>query len=167
MKKYINNEEGFTLIEVVLSILILAIVSAIVIQLYITANEVSDHAKQTDWAVTQTSSAVEILEAYESPYEALAHTFFEGGDSSEGENLIFSNTIYYDEGLKRTDVSNAAFTLTVLLAPKEAPSILSTDVTGNDQEEVNVMMLIDAQLKDSEDKVLSQHTLGHYYTFMR
>lgn len=165
--KYINNEDGFTLIEVVLSILILAIVSAIVIQLYITANEVSDHAKQTDWAVTQTSSAVEILEAYKDPYQAMAHSFFESADLEEGDGFKITSMIYYDEDLATTDVSNAVYTLTVQMLPKEPANIIGSDVTGSDQEQVNIMMIIDTQLKDSEDKVLSQHTLGHYYTFVR
>lgn len=164
---YIKNDEGFTLIEVILSILILAIVSAIVIQLYITANEVSEHAKETDWAVTQTSSAVEILEAFDSPYEAMTHKFYAQGEIESNDSFNLSNTIYFDESYEVTDLSNAVYTLKVQMAPKEVPSILTKEITGTSIEEINVMMLIDAQLIDGEGKVLSQHTLGHYYTFER
>ena len=70
MLKRLNNNEGFTLLEVILSIAIVAILSGFILQMFIVAADANTKAQNIDIASAKAANVIEQIKACES-FEAM------------------------------------------------------------------------------------------------
>ncbi len=91
-----RDTRGFTLVEIIISIGVLAVVSAFVMQLFIGSSNVQIKARDMDQAAMQAQAALEYYKAYGSCDPGRSHgDFLRGGVYSE-EDGAFSLQLFYD-----------------------------------------------------------------------
>ncbi len=91
-----SNENGFTLMEAVISIAVLAIISGFILQMFIVSNNVNNKAGDIDSGNSMIFTAVELFKKNQSMEEFLKEDFFSG---STVINNNYNTTIYkcYDK----------------------------------------------------------------------
>ena len=107
-----RDTRGFTLVEIIISIGVLAVVSAFVMQLFIGSSNVQVKARDLDQASMQAQAALEYYKAFGGcdPGED-SGGFLRGGFYSE-EGDVFSLQLYYDINWNRKDYQDSeGFTL--------------------------------------------------------
>ena len=70
----LKNEDGFTLLEIILSIAILAVISGFILDMFIVSSNVNKSAQDLDIASTKAANALELFKSQGSPegYAALS-----------------------------------------------------------------------------------------------
>jgi len=135
MKRLLKNE-GFTLIEVIMSIAILSIVSAVVLQLFISSMDLNNKSRTIDVAGVYAANAIENLKAL----------------TSEEARVIKQDQewLYDSDWQLINDNKSAQFKLVVKLRE-------NTNVAENFYE-------IQSKMIDQKtDEVLVEYITGHYY----
>ncbi|VDN46387.1 conserved protein of unknown function [Petrocella atlantisensis] len=64
MKKFVGREQGFTLIEIIISIALLSVVSVIVLRLFVLSYTINEDAKISDGANTLIVNQLETMKTY-------------------------------------------------------------------------------------------------------
>ncbi len=65
MKKFVGREQGFTLIEIIISIALLSVVSVIVLKLFVLSYTINEDAKISDGANTLIVNQLETMKTYD------------------------------------------------------------------------------------------------------
>jgi len=65
MKKFVAREQGFTLIEIIISIALLSVVSVIVLRLFVLSYTINEDAKISDGANTLIVNQLETMKTYD------------------------------------------------------------------------------------------------------
>lgn len=108
-----RDDRGFTLVEIVISIGVLAVVSAFVIQLFIGSSNIQIKARDMDQASMQAQAALEYYKTFGGCDPGRARgDFLRGGFYSE-DGGAFSLRLRYDINWNRTDLQDTddGFTL--------------------------------------------------------
>lgn len=171
--KCIKSEKGFTLIEIILSILILSIISGVVIQLYIAAKDLSDRAKETDLAIITAGNAIELLKHSDHPLMALQHEFFELANMDNAASVefldqdTFNVVLYYDEDFVSCHELRARYNMVIILKKADQDTVIEEPLEGDlirDSELLDIWVVV---TKIEGDLVLAEHQLSHFYAYVR
>ena len=113
------TSSGMFLIELILSILIFAIVSAICVQFFMKSYRQSQEAKQLSFASTKAAAVGEIISASDSDEEAkmLINRAFDGADT-DGDVA----RLYFDKEFKNCGEDEAVYTVIVVIDDEESAS---------------------------------------------
>ena len=88
-----RRNDGFTLIEVIISIAILSLVSVVTLQLFITAQSVNTNSRHRDIASTLASNCIEAIKTYDNldrllsdfdSFQPVGNDYLSGTDLDEG-----------------------------------------------------------------------------------
>lgn len=158
-----DNEEGFTLIEVILSILILAIVSGVVIRLFMTSKDLGDQVKLEDMATFEAANVIEVAKSMDDPWDIENHQLFEMADVSD-ENLL----VYYDASFEVVDEKQASFVMEVTIVEDGIPLIVDEFFEEDGRQIVSALYDIEVAITDMEtNELMTKQVSSHYYTFVR
>lgn len=122
MKHRIKSKKGFTLVEMIISVAFLAVISLVLAELFISAQNCLDKAHDLDQGVHIAKKAIETFKAGERPEDFINSESAHSSDISESGDTIIIKT-YYDEDwnvLNPSDdllQSKTAFTSAVKIRP--------------------------------------------------
>lgn len=92
-----NNEKGFTLVEVIISIAVLSILCVIFLQLFVKADTVLDDSKILDQVIVDTGTAVEQVKAMVSLEALTKDNLFKDYEIAEKEgSLVMTKSLLSD-----------------------------------------------------------------------
>lgn len=91
-----KNNKGFTLVEVIISIAVLSVVCAIVLRLFVVADEISKKSKNEDIAVIYAINAIEKCKASES-IKAILESFNQDGAKITENNNAIKIEYFFDD----------------------------------------------------------------------
>ncbi|MDF2533609.1 MAG: hypothetical protein K0Q65_3190 [Clostridia bacterium] len=122
----IKNNRGFTLVEVIIAIGVIAIASVIILQLFITAKNLNQKSEDLDKSILASTSIVELIKSGKAPGDIKANPSIEYALIDESNDIISIN-MYYDNkwNLIESKDTNLCYTLTAVIAP--AASINTKD----------------------------------------
>jgi len=83
-----RNEKGFTLVEVIISIAALGIICAVLLRLFVLAGATNNQANDVQDAQIAVTSAVEVLAASDTVYDALDALGISHSDSITAESFV-------------------------------------------------------------------------------
>jgi prepilin-type N-terminal cleavage/methylation domain-containing protein len=89
MKKLLSREQGFTLIEIIISIALLSIVSVIVLRLFVLSYTINEHAKISDEANTLVINQLETMKTYDHLEVFLTEYSWLDGTPNEYQGQLF------------------------------------------------------------------------------
>lgn len=163
---FINNQDGFTLIEIIMSIVILAIVSGIVIQLFMVSKDLGNDAKVIDLATINAANAIEIVKSLDNPADVNNHEFFSQSNHAVDEYLV----MYYDENFDICHEDIASYVMEMSIQADNDYLTLSVDEYFNADGRELVSTLYDIEVLviniETGDLVTNQLS-SQYYTFVR
>lgn len=122
----IKNNRGFTLVEVIIAIGIIAIASVIILQLFITAKNINQKANDLDKSILASTSIIELFKSGKAPGDIKADSSMEYALIDESNNII-NIYMYYDDNwslIESKDI-NPCFTLTAVITPVSSISLES------------------------------------------
>lgn len=156
--------DGFTLVEVILSIMILAIVSGVVIKLFMTSKDLGDQVKLADMATFEAANAIEIAKASDGPFDSLMQPFFEGAEVEPDGFLC-----YYNEDFELTENHlEAIYVMSVTFSEAGTPLIVDEFFEDEGRQVVSALYDITVTVKIMDtDEVVTRQISSHYYTFVR
>ncbi len=106
-KNRLNNQEGFTLLEVIISIAILAVSSVFILEMFVTSADANLRAKSYDTALSKAVAFIEEFKSREEPPE--------NSDIEEIE-------IFYDKNfIETSDQSLASYKITMTTQEDTTP----------------------------------------------
>lgn len=116
-----KNNDGFTLLEIVISIAALSFISIFILQMFMASSNLNERAKNTDIAVNLAISEIENFKKYSCLSDYLAANDL--GNISENSRTI-TIRLYYDKGwntmgLSETVPENAGYYLAMDINPDE------------------------------------------------
>jgi hypothetical protein len=111
MKKgiYKHNHSSIFLMEIIIAILFFSVVSAICLNIFVYSQTLSDQTGDLNFAVSQCSSIAEILQAADSPENAVTLLTELKVATSNGHSVILE----YDTNYQPCEADTAAYILTV------------------------------------------------------
>lgn len=164
----IENQEGFTLVEVIISIAVLGLICAVVLRLFVLANEVSEQSRIEDIASIYASNAIEVCKQSSNLDEIKQHSFFKGAKFIKDEPLYLEGLIEYNDNWQllphktNEEMSNPAYQLEFVL--KQAD--VSGKATVKDVALMDISIIINQFEKETmQDKVLLEYTTKKYFVF--
>jgi len=122
MKRRIKDKKGFTLVEMIISVAFLAVISLVLTELFISAQNCLDKAHDLDQSVHIAKKTIETFKAGEKPEDFINSEPAQSSDISESGDTITVKT-YYDDNWQVLDPSDdllqtkTAFTSTVEIKP--------------------------------------------------
>jgi len=122
MKRLIKRKNGFTLVEMIISVAFLAVISLVLAELFISAQNCLDKAHDLDQSVHIAKKTIETFKAGENPEDFIKSESAHSSDISESGHIITVKT-YYDEDWQVLDPSDdmlqskTAFTSSVEIKP--------------------------------------------------
>lgn len=122
MKHSIKSKKGFTLVEMIISVAFLAVISLVLAELFISAQNCLDKAHDLDQSVHIAKKTIETFMAGENPEDFINSESTRSSDISESGDTIAVKT-YYDEDWRILDLtdellqSKTTFTSTVEIKP--------------------------------------------------
>ena len=115
-----NNKKGFSLIEVVVAIGMIAVISGFILQLFITAKSINQKSNDLNESILLSTNIIEIFKSGDTPADLLKHPMAQYALTS-GEGDAFSFTMYYDNqwNLLKNQHAETAFNLKAEVMPIE------------------------------------------------
>lgn len=111
-----RNNKGFTLIEIIISIAVLSIISAIFLELFIKADSVQKQGKNIDDKVFLVSNLLEMLTA-EKDIDSFIQQSAPAAERAENSRRELD--FYYDKALKAVPQEESVYYLCLVLEKKE------------------------------------------------
>ncbi|MDR1066166.1 MAG: hypothetical protein LBL35_01850 [Clostridiales bacterium] len=141
VKRRLSGEEGFTLLEAVISIAAIAFVSGFILEMFIVSADLNARSRATDLGGSLAVSAVELFKKQKAPNDYAREDFFRSGlvnSGDDGQIIILKG---YDESFNETlvDLRNDTD------PPKELKFMLSVKV---DRKETDGLYSISAAVID-------------------
>lgn len=123
MRSIKNNNYGFTLVEVIISIAVLSLICGIVLKLFVLSNDVSKKSRIEDVASIYAMNVIEICKQVDAPSMALDHPFLQSAKVKRDDNLNFDGVIYFDDNWQPVDsqevITNHTFELQLNVAKRQ------------------------------------------------
>jgi prepilin-type N-terminal cleavage/methylation domain-containing protein len=117
----VTDESGFSLLESLISVAILAVISGFILQMFISSSMVNQKAQNLDVGSAEAISAIEVVKQSSNQDDIRSNSFFEGCVFEETEGLKI--TKYYDSKWKQVFDANktnaAKFILNVKVTQAE------------------------------------------------
>jgi len=124
MKK--SNQEGFTLVEVIISIAVLSIVSVFILQMFVTSTQLNDNARDVDKVNMWTSTLMETFHLQDDPLLFGENGVFTYAATEPTEDGLII-TCYFDTDWNPVESGEARdFTLKATVAHEEEGSAVPT-----------------------------------------
>lgn len=163
----IENQEGFTLVEVIISIAVLGLICAVVLRLFVLANEVSEQSRIEDIASIYASNAIEVCKQSIKLDEIKQHSFFKGAKFNKDEPLYLEGLIEYNDNWQliphktNEEMSNPSYQLEFVIKQADVGKATTKDVALMD-----ISIIINQYEKETmQDKVLLEYTTKKYFVF--
>lgn len=94
-----NTCKGFTILEMIISVAVLSIISVFVLQLFISARNMSDKARHLDWSIQMSKTLMESIKSCEKPEDLYTLDFLkESSMNKDGRDT--TAIIAFDKDLK-------------------------------------------------------------------
>ncbi len=122
----LNKKDGFTLVEVIISIAVLSLISVIVLRLFVLSNEVSEKVRIEDVAGVYASNVLEICKSAPSVKDIRENPFFDKANSIGDDGLVY--VLHYNEKWQQTE-QDAVFELTLKILDKDKGTSLSQNLS--------------------------------------
>lgn len=136
-KTRFTNEEGFTLLETVISIAALALVSGFIIQMFLVSSNVNARAKEMDSANAAAIMAVELYKKNGGENSYAREGFFSGCALRENENG-FVMYKWYDADFTQVPIERG-YAKDPGLPPGGAPFLLKIEVVKGEERRVALL----------------------------
>jgi prepilin-type N-terminal cleavage/methylation domain-containing protein len=162
--KEIKNNRGFTLVEVIIAIGIMAIASVVILQLFITAKNINQKANDLDKSILASTSIIELFKSGETPDDIKTDPYIEHAKIDESNDIININ-IYYDDNwnLLESKDGNLYFTLTAVITPISSIDLISNKTSKYYKIEVHVVKAKPYPLeKNFEKEIYSVETIRYF-----
>lgn len=143
---YLKKSDGFTLVEVIISIALLSVASVVALQLFITSQDMNNDSRHADIASVQATNIIEELRACDDTVAMLANI-----QNMEATEKGYSTNIYYN---------NSFELLNPTLAPSDGIYLLTCQLTGTQQGIYKVVVTVKVVASDKE---LVSYTTNHYF----
>lgn len=165
MRKFLckNNERGFTLVEVIVSVAVLCLVCGIILRLFVTSDDLRENNLDIEKAQVAVSNMMEQLKSSDEPLPAdmISEPDFDGS---------LTLTQYYDSEWKSVQSGdNPRFVLTTVLR-SEDEGLYTEGSFGNSGEsnpESSMLYEISISIRDVERaRELASIVSAHYYRNM-
>lgn len=102
-----KKTDGFTLIEMIISLAILVVVGGFVLQLFITAGNTAQKAYDLDKAVSHAVTAVEAFKGGSEPFALLNEAWAAGAQVQQDGGSMVNLIFYYDKDWRLLDAAQA------------------------------------------------------------
>lgn len=146
MKDFHASEAGFTLVEVILSIALLSIASVVVLELFMTSQNLNTTSRQTDIASVVCTNTLELLRHHDGLAEAETSLDLESAP----------------DGYHRTTPLDEAFSPVPTDASGDtSPYVMDLALTATDTPGLFDVVVYLTRTKD--DAVLVRYTTKHYF----
>lgn len=139
---FLNKNEGFTLIEVILSIAILSIVSVVVLRLFVTSHDLNESSRHADLASNIAVNHIEMIRGYNS-----LNALVEDMPWIEAKGDQFVGIRLYDKDFETAGVGSQK--LSIVIVP-----------TKNNNGLCDVYL----EIRDDEDNQIVSYTTKHYFS---
>lgn len=170
MKNTIKQQEGFTLVEVIISIAILGLICAVVLRLFVLSNEVSEQSRIEDVASIHATNAIEVCKQAKNLDEIKKHPFFANAKLSKDESLKLEGVIEYDNYWQALPVDTAGvatdtvFQLHFSLVNSE--NFKSAEAKETDVALMDISISINQLEKETmSKKLVLEYTTRKYFVF--
>ena len=130
MKRFLPDEQGFSVLEAIISIAVLAMISGFVLQMYIVSSRVNQRAQDMDSANAVAVSAVESLKAQPSLDNFAEWPVLSGSIMQTGGEGLFSAVKYFDDEWKQVSADDSAAFVLRLSVPSVAESTVPAGGVG-------------------------------------
>ncbi|MBN2851616.1 MAG: hypothetical protein JXQ23_02635 [Clostridia bacterium] len=132
IKKY-NNEQAFTMVEIIIAIAALALICGFVLQIFILASKVNDRTVDKQFAINECANVVEVMNSLDSINQLYQDNYFENAEFKTEGNLIIINQLYDQYGVTvHTEIVLDHFTgYMVISAFKNDKMILGNELTAS------------------------------------
>ncbi len=159
MMKSVKMQKGFTLMEIVLSVAIIAIISLFILQFFVVSSNANKKAQNTDTASSKAQEAIELLKSvgYDEIFE---QKLFEHAKIIDFKDSLDDEIIlYYDKNWKYmpySETSSAAFVMRITFGSGEKHKSSSDDS--------NKLVKLDVTVRDTSYPG-GKDILVHYETY--
>ncbi|MDR1204801.1 MAG: prepilin-type N-terminal cleavage/methylation domain-containing protein [Peptococcaceae bacterium] len=183
--KFVKNEKGFTLVEVMISIFALTLLSGFILEMFLTASRVNQQAQDTDAGSIRAMSVIESFKQQDSPFDLERDPLLAGAfvDKS-GQEMNLS--LYYDAQWTPIPTSSASeaspeappgarFNMEVLVSARDAqPNRVSLayqaggSPRGNESAEglvYSIQIQVYQLASDSGRTPLAELDSNHYFVY--
>jgi prepilin-type N-terminal cleavage/methylation domain-containing protein len=116
-----KRKKGFSLVEILLSIAVFSILSVFVLQMFSTARNLNENARELDRSVVVAESIFERIQAVQS-FETLGGQRGFEHAAYEDENDASVMTLHYDEAWKTIPVTESAPNYKVVVRKQDVPT---------------------------------------------
>jgi len=147
MNQTFKTSQGFTLVEVIISIAILSVSSVVALQLFITAQNLNTFSRHSDIASVLATNTIEEIKSYDDLASLFSKT-----SSYESVDDGYRQIIYLDVNFQVSDPTSS-----------NNPSnySLNTDLTSTEQ--LGLYHIHTSVIDLTEDKVLADYLTAHYF----
>lgn len=165
-----NDEKGFTLVEVIISVGVLCIVCGIIVQLFTLSGKVRDNTSNIELASVMAINAIEICKASDSPDIQDLEVFDGMTTNYEKTKEGFVIRKYFDENWDKLDINEEpVFVVKITMNQIEHLPAVKDDfgetVIISRLYEINVQAgYVDAGREGGA--VLAEYNTSKYYTYM-
>ncbi len=143
---FLEKSDGFTLVEVIISIALLSVASVVALQLFITSQDMNNDSRHADIASVQATNIIEELRAYDDTVTMSANI-----KNMKATEKGYSTDIYYNTNFDALDTT---------LAPSDGIYLLTCQLTESQQGLYEVIVTIKVV---ESDKELVSYTTDHYF----
>jgi prepilin-type N-terminal cleavage/methylation domain-containing protein len=160
----IKNNRGFTLVEVIIAIGVIAIASVIILQLFITAKNLNQKSEDLDKSILASTSIVELIKSGKAPGDIKANPSIEYALIDESNDIISIN-MYYDNNwnlIESKDI-NLCYTLTAVISPASSINTKDNKASRAYAIEVHVVKAKPYPLEKSIDKEIYSLSTIRYF----
>ncbi len=124
-KKTNIANQGFTLVEVIISIAVLSILCVIFLQLFIKADSIADDAKVLDESIIITNNSLELLKGVNSVNDIKTSVLFEHFDINTADDVI---KLIHNYTVKTGSQTKEQYVLELTLSNKSYDEKVSTQL---------------------------------------
>jgi len=141
-----KKSDGFTLVEVIISVAILSVASVVALQLFITSQDMNKDSRHADIASVQATNIIEGIRAYDDTVTMSANI-----KNMKATEKGYSTDIYYNSSFDALDTTSA---------PSDGIYLLTCQLTESQQGLYEVLVTVKVV---ESDKELVSYTTNHYF----
>lgn len=109
-----SDNRGFTLVEVIIAIALLAVCSVYILEMFVVSDSLSDDTYMLDGAISNANNICEYLKSSNSPEEFFANPYVVLGETVTGGT--YSGQLYFDNQWKQlSDIDQCSAVLDIQL----------------------------------------------------
>ena len=139
MNKYLKSSQGFTLVEVIISIAILSVTSVVALQLFITAQNLNAHSRHSDIASVLATNTIETIKSFNNTPQMSASI---SGLTRTATG--FTKTTFFDSDfnvlINDSDETSRVYALNCQLTATDQEGLYTVDVNLHLLEEADALV---------------------------